>query len=106
MADGTEQAPAIAVAPGGLPALAHFAIAIPGVLRAGLEGGELVIHADRKIIADLLAFLRTDPRFSCEQLMDLCGVDWPERPERFDVVYNLLSVSLNHRVRVTKKIQY
>ncbi len=32
--------------------------------------------------------------------MDLCGVDWPERPQRFDVVYNLLSVSLNHRVRV------
>ena len=32
--------------------------------------------------------------------MDLCGVDWPERPMRFDVVYNLLSVSKNHRVRV------
>ena len=32
--------------------------------------------------------------------MELCGVDWPERPERFDVVYMLLSVSLNHRVRV------
>jgi len=101
--DGTEQAsqaPAVAVAPTGLPALAQSAIAIPGVHRAGLEGGELVLHADRLIIADLLAFLRTDPRFSCEQLMDLCGVDWPERPQRFDVVYNLLSVSLNHRVRV------
>ena len=103
MVDGTEQAPqapAIAVSPASLPALAQSAIAIPGVQRAGLEGGELVLHADRAVIADLLAFLRTDPRFSCEQLMDLCGVDWPERPQRFDVVYNLLSVSLNHRVRV------
>ncbi len=36
----------------------------------------------------------------CEQLVDLCGVDWPERAERFDVVYNLLSVSLNQRMRV------
>jgi NADH-quinone oxidoreductase subunit C len=33
-------------------------------------------------------------------MVDLCGVDWPQRAERFDVVYNLLSVSLNHRVRV------
>ena len=103
MVDATEQAPqapAIAVASGSLTVLAQDAIAIPGVQRAGLEGGELVIHADCAIIADLLAFLRTNARFSCEQLMDLCGVDWPERPQRFDVVYNLLSVSHNHRVRV------
>ena len=32
--------------------------------------------------------------------MDICGVDWPDRAERFDVVYNLLSVSLNQRLRV------
>jgi NADH-quinone oxidoreductase subunit C len=35
-----------------------------------------------------------------EQMMDLCGVDWPERPLRFEVVYNLLSLSRNQRVRV------
>ena len=44
--------------------------------------------------------LRDDPRFAFEQCMDICGVDWPERAERFDVVYNLLSVSLNQRLRV------
>jgi len=101
--DGTEavpQASAIAVAPGNLAALAREAAGLPGVDRAGLEGGELVIHAARDGIVTLLTTLRDDPRFSCEQLMDLCGVDWPERTERFDVVYNLLSVSLNHRVRV------
>jgi len=101
--DGTEapaQAPAMAVAPSDLAVLARDAGALPGVSRAGLEGGELVIHAERDAIAGLLTTLRDDPRFSCEQLMDLCGVDWPERPERFDVVYNLLSVSLNHRARV------
>ncbi len=52
-----------------------------------------------RLIAVLTA-LRDDPEFAFEQMMDLCGVDWPERPLRFDVVYNLLSVALNHRVRV------
>ena len=47
-----------------------------------------------------MATLRDDPRFAMEQVMDICGVDWPERAERFEVVYNLLSVSLNQRVRV------
>ena len=44
--------------------------------------------------------LRDDPRFAFEQLMDICGVDWPDREDRFDVVYNLLSVSLNQRLRL------
>jgi NADH-quinone oxidoreductase subunit C len=65
-----------------------------------LEKGELVVHARLDGILPLMMTLRDDPRFAFEQLMDLCGVDWPERPERFDVVYNLLSVSLNHRIRV------
>ena len=44
--------------------------------------------------------LRDDPRFAFAQCMDICGVDWPERAERFEVVYNLLSVVLNRRLRV------
>ncbi len=71
-----------------------------GVARAGLEGGEIVVHASRDGLIGLLTALRDDPRTLCEQAMDICGVDWPERAERFDIVYNLLSVSLNHRVRV------
>ena len=47
-----------------------------------------------------MTLLRDDPQFRFEQMMDLCGVDFPERAERFDVVYNLLSVSLNQRIRV------
>lgn len=83
-----------------LDALSAAATALPGVIWAGLEGGELVLHAERAGSDGLLRRLRDDPVFACEQLMDLCGVDWPERPLRFDVVYNLLSVSRNHRVRV------
>ena len=80
--------------------LAAAAATLPGVERAGLEGGELVLHAPPQELAALMLALRDDPRFACEQLMDLCGVDWPERDPRFDLVYNLLSVRLNHRVRV------
>jgi NADH-quinone oxidoreductase subunit C len=71
-----------------------------GVSSAGLESGELVVYTTREAQPALMLSLRDDPRTQCEQLVDLCGVDWPERAERFDVVYNLLSVALNHRIRV------
>jgi len=74
--------------------------AVPGVVRAFVQNGELVAYVTRDVLLDVMTTLRDDPRFLCEQMVDLCGVDWPERRERFDVVYNLLSVSLNHRVRV------
>ena len=60
----------------------------------------LVAHAERDALLPLMPTLRDDPRFAFEQVMDICGVDWPQREERFDVVYNLLSVSLNQRLRV------
>ncbi|WP_275668631.1 NADH-quinone oxidoreductase subunit C [Crenalkalicoccus roseus] len=64
-------------------------------------GHELVLRVRREHLLQTMALLRDDPRFAFEQLMDLCGVDWPERAERFEVVYNLLSLSLNQRIRVT-----
>ncbi len=73
---------------------------LPGVQSAAMERDELVVHARLDAILPLMTTLRDDPRFAFEQLMDICGVDWPERPERFDVVYNLLSVSANRRIRV------
>ena len=73
---------------------------LPGIDRSGVEAGEVVVHVHRDALIGVMQSLVSDRRFVCEQAMDICGVDWPERPERFDVVYNLLSVSLNHRVRV------
>ncbi len=70
------------------------------VARAVVQTGEIVVHVPRENLIAVMTTLRDDPRFLCEQVMDICGVDWPERSERFDVVYNLLSVSLNHRIRV------
>jgi NADH-quinone oxidoreductase subunit C len=73
----------------------------PAVQEAYVERGqELVIRATRQGLLPLLTLLRDDARLAFEQLMDLCGVDWPERAERFEVVYNLLSLTHNRRIRV------
>jgi NADH-quinone oxidoreductase subunit C len=48
----------------------------------------------------LATFLRDDAKCQFTMLVDICGVDYPDRPERFDVVYNLLSLKLNQRIRV------
>ena len=51
-------------------------------------------------VQDVLKFLRDDAQCQFKQLMDVCGVDWPERAMRFDVVYHLLSLTHNQRIRV------
>jgi NADH-quinone oxidoreductase subunit C len=86
--------------PSALELLGQAATTIPGIVGYRIEGGELVVHALRDSLLGIMTTLRDDPRFAFEQMMDLCGVDWPERAERFDVVYNLLSVTKNHRIRV------
>jgi NADH-quinone oxidoreductase subunit C len=63
-------------------------------------GHELALRVRREAVPAAMTLLRDDPRFAFEQLMDICGVDFPERAERFEVVYNLLSLSLNQRIRV------
>ncbi len=80
--------------------LAQTVGTVPGVRSVRIERDEVIADADRDVLLALMTALRDDPRFAFEQLMDLCGVDWPDRTERFDVVYNLLSVSLNQRLRV------
>ena len=83
------------------PALVSALTAIlPGGPVVRMEHGEAVIEAPPEGLPALMLTLRDDPRLRFEQVMDICGVDWPARTQRFDVVYNLLSVSLNQRVRV------
>lgn len=62
--------------------------------------GELTISVARDDIVAVLTKLRDDPACQFVVLIDICGVDWPQRAERFDVVYHLLSPRLNQRVRV------
>ncbi len=62
--------------------------------------GDLHVEVPAKRVRELLRVLRDEPGFEFQQLMDLCGADYPERPLRFDVVYHLLSLTRNHRIRV------
>ena len=97
----TEQVEAADPAPEtALARLLRHVATVPGVRAVRDEQGEVVAEAERDLLAGTMRALRDDPRFAFEQVMDICGVDWPDRPERFDVVYNLLSVSLNQRIRV------
>ena len=64
------------------------------------RGAELVLRVRREALIETMTLLRDGNAFAFEQLMDLCGTDFPERPLRFEVVYNLLSLSLNQRIRV------
>ena len=68
--------------------------------RWNVTRGELTLYAARDQIANVLRYLRDDPRCLFTQLLDICGVDYPGREYRFDVVYHLLSPQLNHRIRV------
>jgi NADH-quinone oxidoreductase subunit C len=60
--------------------------------------GEVSITVRREAIVEALRTLRD--RFEYQQLMEIAGVDYPDRPERFEVVYHLLSLTRNHRIRV------
>ena len=62
--------------------------------------GELMITVRREAIVKVLTFLRDDVNCRFKQLVDVCGVDYPDRTPRFDVVYNLLSLVNNNRIRV------
>jgi NADH-quinone oxidoreductase subunit C len=62
--------------------------------------GELCVAVEREAIVDALTFLRDDPVCLFKVLIDICGVDYPERARRFDIVYNLLSLKHNHRIRL------
>lgn len=62
--------------------------------------GELTFRVQRASIVKVLTFLRDDSNCQFSQLSDLCGVDFPDQDERFEIVYHLLSMRQNHRVRV------
>jgi NADH-quinone oxidoreductase subunit C len=91
-----------------VPPLVALGQAIQAKLSGAVTGfkfayGELTLLAERERIVEVLTVLRDDPDCRFEQLIDICGVDYPERARRFDVVYHLLSLARNHRIRV--KIQ-
>jgi len=79
----------------------HLTAALPQeVIKTETAHGELMATVKRDSIRRVLIFLRDDPRCLFAMLVDICGVDYPDRAERFDVVYNLLSLKHNLRIRL------
>lgn len=79
----------------------HIEGRMPDAVRSWqIHVGELTLLAERDHIVPLLRFLRDDQQCNFETFIDVCGVDYPERSERFEVVYHLLSMRMNHRIRV------
>ncbi|RYG26199.1 MAG: NADH-quinone oxidoreductase subunit C, partial [Burkholderiales bacterium] len=68
------------------------------LLDSKLEHGEIVLTVARHRIEDSLRLLRDQHEY--QQLMEIAGVDYPSRAERFEVVYMLLSLTKNHRIIV------
>jgi len=75
------------------------------VFEVAVERGELVARCAVDGVVRFLSFLRDNPACQFTTLVDLCGVDWPEREKRFDVVYHLLSMRRNTRIRVKVEVR-
>ncbi len=85
--------------------LAEIAARVGEVLGARIESQqiafeELAITVAPDAIVEVVTLLRDDPELRFISFIDICGVDWPEREKRFDVVYHFLSPHTNHRIRI------
>jgi NADH-quinone oxidoreductase subunit C len=70
------------------------------MLSRHIDRAELTVYTTPEKLSSLLQFLRDDGNCLFRQLTDICGADYPERPERFEVIYHLLSLKQNLRIRV------
>jgi NADH-quinone oxidoreductase subunit C len=70
------------------------------IVDASISYEELNVISTPETILALLTFLRDDPRCGFISMIDICGVDWPQREKRFDVVYHLMSPTRNLRIRI------
>ena len=76
----------------------------PTVVGTSVTLGELTVEVRPADIVKASKFLRDDPNLLLKMLIDIAGVDYPEREQRFDVVYHLLSLKKNIRVRIRAKL--
>lgn len=75
------------------------------VLAWDVTFGELNIDVAPSSILTFIEFLKGEPTCKFTSLIDITAVDYPDRPKRFDVVYHLLSMHQNHRVRLRVSIR-
>jgi NADH:ubiquinone oxidoreductase subunit C len=66
-----------------------------------IPGGDIqTLRVERRVLPDLARHLKQTPELDFRLLLDVCGVDYPERPERFEAVYHLASLTHGHRLRL------
>ena len=70
------------------------------VVELWIDRNELMLRVNREGLTNTMAFLRDDAACLFTILVDVCGADYPARSDRFDVIYNLLSIKNNQRIRV------
>jgi NADH-quinone oxidoreductase subunit C len=70
------------------------------VLEQHVVHGRTILVVARERIVELVTYLRDAPELKFSQMMDLCGADYPDRPERLEVVYNFLSMKYNSRLQL------
>ncbi len=73
-------------------------------LRFEVVDDVLVLYASPEYLINVLTFLRDNPKCHCKELIDLFGVDYPDRSERFEIIYNLLSMKHNRRIIVKTSV--
>ena len=79
----------------------HILAKLPDAVNSvDIAHGELTVNARRAEISNVINFLRDDSLCKFGSLIDICGVDYPERERRFDVVYHMLSMAHNTRIRI------
>ncbi len=93
------------ITPEALKALQDIGARISAALPDAVVGtetilGELIVTAHVSAIERVLKLLRDDPAYAFTTLIDICGVDYPDRAQRFEVAYQLLSLRHNRRIRV------
>ncbi len=69
-------------------------------IETSIKNEELSIIISKSLLLQVMGFLRDDKEFLFKQLIDISAVDFPNRSKRFEIVYHLLSVKLNQRIRV------
>jgi len=74
-------------------------------LETYIKNSELTVILSKSILLQVITFLRDDKDFQFKQLIDICGVDYPDRLNRFEIVYHLLSLKLNQRIRIKLSVE-
>ena len=69
-----------------------------------LINGELILKTSPKKIKNILYFLKYHTQCQYKILIDICGIDYPEKKKRFEIVYSLLSITYNHRLKVVTTV--